>query len=98
MSWSLFVSLVVLVVSSEHFAPKPSDRWTPLVNPSLPAVGLCCFAVHFRASLLVSCKAMSQGTLAVRTGVESEEEEVPPWRGSGSPVLWDPLMGRVQET
>lgn len=98
MSWSLFGSLVVPVVSSEHFTPKPSDRWTSLVNPSLPAVGLCCFAVYFRASLLVSCKVMFQRTPAVRTRVESEEEEVPPWRGSVSLVLWDPLMGRVQET
>lgn len=43
------------------------------------------------------CKLMSQGTAAVRSSVEREEEEAPPWRGSGSPVLWDPLMGSVQE-
>lgn len=84
----VLVSLAVALVSSERFTAKPRKRWTPLVEPFLP-----CFAVALRASPLVSCKLMSQGTPAVRSRVEREEEEAPPWRGSGSPVLWDPLVG-----
>lgn len=39
----------------------------PWFELSLPALGLCCFAVAFRASPLVACKLMSQGTPAVGT-------------------------------
>lgn len=69
-------------------------------------MGLCFFAVDFRASSLVSCKmvseeipalATSQGSM-LKAGVESEEEEASPWRGSESLMLQDHLMGRVQET
>lgn len=39
-----------------------------------------------------------QAEIYAGSEVESEEEEASPWRRSGSLMLQDHLMGRVQET
>lgn len=111
-SWNLFSPLMAQQsVSLGPFIPKPSDRWTSLLNPSLPATGLCFFAVdlwQMNSIPFFTCDLQGDvpGGICFRdqpevyagSEVASEEEDVSPWRGSGSLMLQDHLMARVQET